>query len=490
MQFEIATRVLKAMDLFTADGGRFANLFIDAEGDTLRIAATNKAVLALCRLQNGHGDEPLLRALTLEQGKTHEEMIFPAGFVLPGVKERECEYLRVDQAAPTQPIRVTLENGVCVTPPYHLHDEPFLRYGELIDKITVERLKDTSHLSVNPTWLKMIMDAAKKLGIENAHQLVLAMLQTDGSGDPGPLGIQVVNVGWFWVSAPQLGVPFYSEMGMPPAWAFGDFSEPITKPSSVSVKESAIIREQLALDLNGQQSGDPCTDHDPLLKIMLPEGEETEMRLSDMLRSADVEHFLQQLSTFHLQRAWMLDTAEMVLDNEAGLDVEVLLTEEAQRRGIELAPIEPPADDCTPTEQPVYRREECAQCEALQDGACLHGDTCILDEQQTIEPELAGEDNGMEWDSSIPTPDEGADDSVIGDPQGVFVTTTDTPGVECHGFGTLQAALAFRKDTPGHVWQVMNGQVEVWTLADADDDTYCWSPADDDFAAMLRASRG
>jgi hypothetical protein len=474
VQLEIATRALKAMNLFTADGGRLANLFIDAEGDVVRIAASNRETLALLRIQDGHGEEPLLRSLSLETGKTHEEMIFPAGFVLPGIKERECEYLRIDQSSPSSPIRVTLENGVCVTPPFHLHDEKFLRYEELIEKINIERLKETTHLAVDPRNVKLVMDAAKKLGIENAHQIVMAPIQTDGTGEPGPLGMQVVNVNWFWVASTQLDLSaIYTSMAMPPSWAFGDnISEPLPVASTVQVKEGGIITEQLALAFDGS---DPCTDPDPLLKVMTPGEEAIEMHISEMLSCADIEHYLKQLAVFHLKAAWRLNNTDEIT-NDAGLIVGEMITDEYRRRKLDMTDTATPEEPSDETPTPTYRREECPACAALENGVCAHGDNnCVLDEQQVIESELT---------------ESGTDsDQFTRDPQGLFVTMTypDMTAYACHGFGSLQAALDFTHEQGGHLWQVMNGQVEVWTQAG--EDSWCWSLADADFSALLRASR-
>jgi hypothetical protein len=401
VQFEIAKQVLTAMGSFTSDSGRFANLWLTAEGDHLRLVAANGGMLALCQLKCGQGEEPLLTSLTLETGRELESMVLPARQLLPVLRDRDCKHVRIDQTDGEAVISVMMDTGPrVVLQPAH---DAFFDYTAALNGLREDNLLSTSHLGLDPRMLSAVMTAGKRLGIDSPHHLVMAMSQTSDGRYPGAVGVTIANCEWFYcIVAPFKFDGLRASASMPPAWCFGDYDAldlgELDTAVRVALVQPSFTGEQLALNFAGS---DPCADPDPLLKVHDVAGEELILSLSEMLSCSDVAHYLGQLSKYHLHTANALARERsMEFFDNSGFNVEALLNEEAAKRGIDLTVNDAPEEhddedgrddelDNLPGDVP-FERPECADCAAWDDG-CQHDDGCIIGEGQAIEAELTGE---------------------------------------------------------------------------------------------------
>lgn len=394
MQFEIQKSVLTALTPFTEGAGKFSHLFVIGEGDYLRLMAVSSTAAAFVQLKAGQGKEPLLLSLALEPGAEREQLVLPVRHLLPRLGGRDCKTVRIDQQAPPAvTLTAWVDDGSRIVLP--MATEDFFDPTQLLAVVNAETLLSTTHLAVDPRLLAMVTTAGKRLGIDSPHHTVTAITQTTNGLTPGNLGVQIVNCDWFYCLVAPLSPSFLREdASLPPAWLFGDYTSidlgDVDDAVKVSITQPRYVSsEQLAMDFD---DSDPCDDPNPLLKVTTPEGEETELLLSDILRSADIEGYLAQLSDFHLRRAYVLaDDLDDDPGNEGGLCIAVCIEQEAEARGIlesialplteedggEGEPEQEAEDDGSYHAGP-YTRAECAECQAWEDG-CTH-EVCILED--------------------------------------------------------------------------------------------------------------
>lgn len=222
----------------------------DGDEGAVLLAASNRVVLAVCRLPIG-AEEGLVGSIEL--GKSWEtggdEYILPVVRILPALKGNPEDVLNIEhttygKATEEKRGKVIIrdDNGVSISTP----TIPAM-FDHLNLLTTVERgnLQDIAQIAFNPLQAMRFVRAAKKLGIPSPERVVLAF-----SGTAKPIGVKVGTAAWFYGVLMPIQAPGYGE-GSAPGWLN---DQPLT------VDEVPEETEQLALWGDG-----PIEDESPEL---------------------------------------------------------------------------------------------------------------------------------------------------------------------------------------------------------------------------------
>jgi hypothetical protein len=228
----------------------------------VRLAASNRAILAVANLEVGAPDEALASAADLyDVPENAEEYILPICKVLPALKGCASEQVTIDFTATGDDeargtITIILPEG------YTIRTQPIptmFRHMDVLTMVTREGLANTTQIALAPTLLAKFVRAAKRLEIPSPERVVIA-----NTGENSALGIKAGLADWFYGILMPMTPPTRYE-GTAPEWLLNDDAERDEEdPEPEEVTQLAFdLDEGVAAPMDLTVSDEDLTDEIP-----------------------------------------------------------------------------------------------------------------------------------------------------------------------------------------------------------------------------------